>query len=242
MKQYKYYVKGTLKGSRSYETHTEDMCSEELLEYLKEIQELFPRDPDDELAQYIHDDGERDSQLYGVVSEIWVGVKVINKNLYSWTEISTNRPLTESEKEALLDYLSGQFSDGYGEGLEQREFNTYTETETDQVWDEDEQEYYEDEYDIQVNMYLHLWQSKNFQLEFVEVDTHTQKDEVKHTIKPKCKLIGEDGNIFNIMGIASRALRFAGLADKVSEMQNRVTSSDSYSKALSIICEYVEVE
>lgn len=61
-------------------------------------------------------------------------------------------------------------------------------------------------------------------------------------IKPVCKLIGENGNIFNLVGIASRVLRRNGMADKANEMQNRVFSSNSYEEALSIIAEYVEIE
>ena len=60
--------------------------------------------------------------------------------------------------------------------------------------------------------------------------------------KPRCKLIGEDGNIFNLIGIAARALRHAGLADKATEMSQKVMQSQSYTEALSIIMEYVEVE
>ncbi len=60
--------------------------------------------------------------------------------------------------------------------------------------------------------------------------------------KPKCKLIGEDGNIFNLIGIASRTLRRAGLEEEAKEMVDKVFKSESYDKALRIIMEYVEVE
>jgi AmiR/NasT family two-component response regulator len=60
--------------------------------------------------------------------------------------------------------------------------------------------------------------------------------------KPKCKLIGEDGNIFNLMGIASRTLKRAGLKKQAEEMVDRITKSKSYEEALGIIMEYVEVE
>lgn len=60
--------------------------------------------------------------------------------------------------------------------------------------------------------------------------------------KPKAKLIGADGNVFNLIGIASRSLKIAGQNDKVTEMSKRVMSSGSYDEALSIIMEYVEVE
>lgn len=59
--------------------------------------------------------------------------------------------------------------------------------------------------------------------------------------KPRCKLIGENGNIFNLMGIASRTLKNAGLKEDSEEIFSRVTSSNSYEEALSIICEYVDV-
>lgn len=245
MKQYKYTVKGTILGSRCYESYTEDMTPEELVEYMEEISTLFPRDPEDELAQYIRETGERDSLIHGVVTEIWVGVKNIKGTLYSWTEVTANRELTEIEKDALLDYLSGQFSDGYGEGLEQHEFNSYTETEESEEWDEEEQETYMSEYDVRVDMYLHLWQPKNFHLEFVNAeDYEVKKVDLKkpEVTKPRCKLIGEDGNIFNLIGVASRSLRHAGLADKATEMSQKVMQSQSYTEALSIIMEYVEVE
>lgn len=59
--------------------------------------------------------------------------------------------------------------------------------------------------------------------------------------KPDCKLIGEDGNIFNLMGIASRTLRQNGMADEAVEMRDRIRASDSYDKALCIIGEYVNI-
>jgi len=59
--------------------------------------------------------------------------------------------------------------------------------------------------------------------------------------KPVVKLIGEDGNIFNLLGIAASGLKDVEQGDKVSEMFKRVTSSGSYTEALSIIMDYVEV-
>ena len=62
----------------------------------------------------------------------------------------------------------------------------------------------------------------------------------KEFIKPECALIGEDGNIFNLMGKASRALKRAGYREQAAEMQERVTSSGNYHEALGIIMEYVD--
>ena len=60
--------------------------------------------------------------------------------------------------------------------------------------------------------------------------------------KPDCQLIGQDGNIFNLMGIASRTLRANGMADKAKEMQSRITQeAQSYYEALNIIGDYVNI-
>lgn len=59
--------------------------------------------------------------------------------------------------------------------------------------------------------------------------------------KPDCKLIGEDGNIFNLMGIASRTLRQNGMAEQAVEMRDRIRASGSYDEALCIIGEYVNI-
>lgn len=58
--------------------------------------------------------------------------------------------------------------------------------------------------------------------------------------RPKCPMIGKNGNIFNIMGIASRTLRQNDMAEESKEMCSRITSSGSYDEALGIIMEYVE--
>ena len=59
--------------------------------------------------------------------------------------------------------------------------------------------------------------------------------------KPDCKLIGEDGNIYNLMGLAARTLRRNGLAEQATEMTERVTGCGSYDEALCIIGEYVNI-
>ena len=59
--------------------------------------------------------------------------------------------------------------------------------------------------------------------------------------KPDCPLIGADGNIFNLLGIASRTLREHGLKEQAKEMSDRVFASGSYGEALCIIGEYVNI-
>jgi hypothetical protein len=62
------------------------------------------------------------------------------------------------------------------------------------------------------------------------------------TVKPPCKLIGKNGNIFNLLGLASRTLKDAGLDAEVEQMRERVLGSSSYDEALTIIGQYVHVE
>ena len=61
--------------------------------------------------------------------------------------------------------------------------------------------------------------------------------------KPDCELIGQDGNIFNLIGIAARTLRQNGMNEQAQEMQDRIMGGDcpSYEAALGIIGEYVNI-
>ena len=60
--------------------------------------------------------------------------------------------------------------------------------------------------------------------------------------KPKCKLVGENGNVFNLMAIASRTLKRHRLADQAEEMVQRIQQeAKSYDEALVLIMEYVDV-
>ncbi len=59
--------------------------------------------------------------------------------------------------------------------------------------------------------------------------------------KPKVKLTGQDGNVFVLLGVCSRALKSIGQADKAKEMSEKVFASGSYHEALGIMGEYCEI-
>lgn len=59
--------------------------------------------------------------------------------------------------------------------------------------------------------------------------------------KPDCALTGEDGNIFNLAGLAAGTLREHGMKEQAEEMKERVCSSHSYEEALCVIGEYVNI-
>ena len=111
---------------------------------------------------------------------------------------------------------SGQYSDGWGEGFEQRDICVEDGT-----------------------LAVHFWQEDGFEM---TPEREMQQESATREIRPKMKLIGQDGNIFAIMGRASRLLKNSGQGDKTKEMRDRVMSCDSYQKALNIISEYVETE
>lgn len=62
-------------------------------------------------------------------------------------------------------------------------------------------------------------------------------------VKPDCALIGENGNIFNLMGIAFRTLKENGMREQAEEMRQRITGGNchSYEEALMIIADYVNI-
>jgi uncharacterized membrane protein len=58
--------------------------------------------------------------------------------------------------------------------------------------------------------------------------------------KPKAKVLGQDGNVFNIISICSKALKKDGQKEQANQMTERVYSSGSYDEALQIMMEYCE--
>ena len=93
----------------------------ELLGYTDEIQALIqkaqlPSEYKHGLAIYIHDES-----LSRKVSSIYPGVEEYGGELWCVTEVKTYGALTPAEHDELIEWLTGQFSDGWGEGLEQRE-------------------------------------------------------------------------------------------------------------------------
>ncbi len=73
------------------------------------------------------------------------------------------------------------------------------------------------------------------------VQNISSKKRHENPVKPDCPLIGQDGNIFNLMGIASRTLKENGMETEAKEMCKRIRESGNYYKALNIIGEYVTI-
>ena len=187
----------------------------DLLQYADAVDEAVKKDIADfngDLMQYYHED---DSVRSKVVSAV-PSVEICGNKLCGCMNVELQEPLNEGEQAALCDYISGQYSDGWGEGFEQRDIRVEEGT-----------------------LAVHFWQEDGFKM---TPEREMQQESATRATRPKMKLLGEDGNIFAIMGRASRLLKDIGQSDKAKEMCDRVISCDSYQKALNIISEYVETE
>lgn len=60
--------------------------------------------------------------------------------------------------------------------------------------------------------------------------------------KPTCKLIGEDGNVFNLAARVSKTLKENDLEDQAKEVWNKLKECKSYDEALQLFMQYVEIE
>lgn len=61
-------------------------------------------------------------------------------------------------------------------------------------------------------------------------------------MKPKCKLIGEDGNVFAIIGKVSKVLRQNDMTKEAIDFRAKAMNSKSYDEVLIFVNEYVDVE
>jgi hypothetical protein len=60
--------------------------------------------------------------------------------------------------------------------------------------------------------------------------------------KPTVQLIGQDGNVFAIIGSVSKALKRDGQPERAKEFTEKALKSKSYDDVLSLVLDYVEVE
>ena len=62
------------------------------------------------------------------------------------------------------------------------------------------------------------------------------------TTKTTVELIGQDGNVFSIIGQISKALKRAGRREDAAEFTQRAFACGSYNEVLRLVFEYCEVE
>ena len=58
--------------------------------------------------------------------------------------------------------------------------------------------------------------------------------------KPKCKLVGKDGNVFSVISNVSQALRKANQLDRIKEWETKAFECGSYDEVLRLLTGYVD--
>ena len=192
----------------------------ELADYEESVQSAVKdsfRGTDGNLMLYFSE--ERNPGVKAKVLSAIPSVELRDGELMGCTTVRLKEPLDKAEMSALQEYLLGQFSDGWGEGFEQREIQT-----------------------ADGALYVHFWEAEPFSFEVVPVQPAEPAKAPPVPKRPKMKLAGMDGNIFSILGRASHLLKKNGQPEQAKEMCDRVYQSGDYYKALDIISEYVETE
>lgn len=208
-----------------YEGDFVKMDGADLAAYQEEIQEMV--DKENELGSENGEPCNLMEYFYGSyainekVQSAVVSVKEIDGVLYGCTTLQLKEFLDTQQLKELCEYITGQYSDGWGEGFEQR--------------------------DIAIDggtLNVHFYQPQDFQFrELSHQETAGMpKPKEKTPSRPQLKLLGHDGNIFSILGDARRLLLRNGQSKEASEMTERVNQSGNYYQALGIISEYVETE
>lgn len=80
------------------------------------------------------------------------------------TEIYAVDELSEEGIENICEWITGQMSDGWGESIEQRKWETERQYKKSTVFDEYSLEFEEEEEQVRVEYYINPWNSENFEL------------------------------------------------------------------------------
>lgn len=105
---------------------------------------------EDDMVDYLDEDDIGSSVLEAIEDIYWV----LKDEQSGYIELKTNRKLSDKELKPISEWVSGQNSDGLGEGFEQQDFANYP-------LDED------DEYDDEWVMASFDWQTNDYIFEFI---------------------------------------------------------------------------
>lgn len=114
---------------------------------------------EDDMTVYLKDDDRISEKVRNAVEKIeWV----LKDEDSGYIELTTNEALSATELKEVSEYVSGQNSDGLGEGFEQQDFAYYE--------DEGLEGYAESDWDNETIMASFDWQSNEYIFEFIRND------------------------------------------------------------------------
>lgn len=172
MKLYHYHVKSPVVASVACEdlsnfypfdkNGTKDIDAQEAAE-MHDTEPYFQNKLDEEtcnLAEYLREE----SPLMACITRIEPKELDIDQGaLVLITEVDSTQELDEEKIKLLEEYISGQFSDGWGEGLEQREVAEIRVQLQEPAWDPAGWDInMETTNTVIANVYMHVWNSTNF--------------------------------------------------------------------------------
>lgn len=217
-------------GEKYHELEEEQVLFDgaDLIPYVSEIQEKIAEysrvghedDKTDNLMDYFDGSAAIKEKVLSAVPS----VKEADGVLYGCTILELKEYLETEELSELCEYLTGQYSDGWGEGFEQQEIPVEG-----------------------GELCVHFWRPMDFEFQQAKPEVSKEKLEKQENQadvpkRPKMQLLGMDGNVFAVMARASKLLQENGQEPAAKEMIARVQKSENYYQALHIISEYVETE
>ena len=75
-----------------------------------------------------------------------------------------------------------------------------------------------------------------------ERETAERKGRERMNEKPTVQLIGENGNVFNVIGKTKKALERAGMREEAKAFTDKAFAAGSYDEVLRLVMDYCEVE
>ena len=111
------------------------------------------------------------------------------------------------------------------------------------VSEQEPKKIFDEKFDHNTTQEFYEWLDEKMEIGEVELVEFNNYEISGLDYKPTAKLVGENGNIFNLMAIANKALCEAGKREESVQMYKKIVhGAQSYEEALNIISEYVEVE